>query len=69
MKEKMTKEQILEEAARRNEIVVLDGHAGCDEAVGHYAVGDGKLARFTVGQVRAKRIELGLEEDDNVQEN
>lgn len=51
----------LEDVARRNDCIVLRGHKDCEYSVGVWAISAGKLVRYTVGAVKQKRIELGLE--------
>lgn len=60
--EKTVKYDELEDIARVNDCICVVGHLGCDEAVGTWVRTDGKLVRKTLGAVRAKRIELGLED-------
>ena len=57
------RERELESAARKNEMLCLYGHKGCDAADAVWVLEDGRLARFTVGAVKKKRIELGLDEN------
>ena len=59
----------LEDIARVNDCIRVMGHLGSDEAVGTWLRTDGKLVRKTLGAVRAKRIELGLEEDFSKEED
>ena len=65
-KERLEKEreENLVKASKINQIVVLNGHQDCDESSAIWSVGDGKMARFTIGEVKRKRIELGLEQEE-----
>ena len=67
--EKVAKYDELEDIARVNDCIRVIGHLGSDEAVGTWVRTDGKLVRKTLGAVRAKRIELGLEEETSSQED
>lgn len=58
------REKALEEAARRNECIVLKGHAEDEMAVGTYAISDdGRTRNFTQLEVARKRAELGLDNE------
>lgn len=62
--DKLTKEQLLEDVARRNEQpIVVNGNLDCDESSAIWVTSNATFARFTIGEVRKKREELQLENE------
>ena len=65
-KEKEDKQDVLKRVAEANDLLLLKGHLEDECAVGVWIYRDVKgleqTARFTIGEVRGKRVELGLEE-------
>jgi len=61
---KQTKEELLEDVARRNEQpIVVKGHLDCDESSAVWVTSNNTFVCFTVGEVRKKREELQLENE------
>ena len=63
-KEPSSREDLLEDVARRNEQpIVVNGHLDCDESSAVWVTSNAKFARFTIGEVRRKREELEIENE------
>ena len=54
----------LTDVAQKNDCIRIKGHSRSDYSVGTWVRSDGKLAKYTLGEVRIRRIELGLEEEN-----
>ena len=58
---------LLEDVAKKGEEpIIVNGALGCDESQGVFVTSAGKFVRFNLGEVRRKRIELGLEEEHEI---
>ena len=58
------RQKALEQAAIRNDCIVLKGHVGDEMAVGTYVISDdGRTRNFTQLEVARKRAELGLDKE------
>jgi len=53
----------LDVAKTNQEPIVVRGHIECDETPAVWATSDGRLAWFTIGEVRKKREELFVENE------
>ena len=60
---KTREERLLDVAKTNQEPIVVRGHIECDETPAVWATSDGRLAWFTIGEVRKKREELFVENE------